>query len=243
MKAPIPTPASPSSRHSSIRWSAGSGPASSFSSSARFVALVPSLNPATAVVARPRHAHRPQRACAQRRRLMAHSRTFHFLDQSRRKPLVLAVAVCFSIGATDSGSRFNDLNHRLMCTCGCAQTAGRVQPRRLPRSGQELTELSADIAAGMSDKQIFSGSPPSTAQPCWPRPPHRASTWSPGSLPSRSSARRCSAPFCSSGAGPVWPAQKHQAAATEPPRRPRRPRAHAKEFAGKPVSRRRLLSQ
>jgi len=70
--------------------------------------------------------------------------------------LVLAVAVCFSMGATDSGARYHDLNHRLMCTCGCAQLLGECNHVGCPSSGQELSELSADIAAGMSDEQIFS---------------------------------------------------------------------------------------
>jgi len=70
--------------------------------------------------------------------------------------LVLAVAVCFSLGATDSSARYHDLNHRLMCTCGCAQMLGECNHVGCPSSGQELSELSADIAAGMSDQQIFS---------------------------------------------------------------------------------------
>lgn len=70
--------------------------------------------------------------------------------------LVLAVAVCFSLGATDSSARYHDLNHRLMCTCGCAQLLGECNHVGCPSSGQELAELSADIAAGMSDQQIFS---------------------------------------------------------------------------------------
>ena len=69
---------------------------------------------------------------------------------------VLAVAVCFSLGATDSGSRYRDLNHRLMCTCGCAQLLGECNHVGCPSSGQELTELSGYIATGMSDKDIFS---------------------------------------------------------------------------------------
>ena len=69
---------------------------------------------------------------------------------------VLAVAVCFSMGATDSSARYHDLNHRLMCTCGCAQMLGECNHVGCPSSGQELSELSADIAAGMSDQQVFS---------------------------------------------------------------------------------------
>ena len=69
---------------------------------------------------------------------------------------VLAGAVCFSLGATDSGARYHDLNHRLMCTCGCAQMLGECNHVGCPSSGQELSELSADIAAGMNDQAIFS---------------------------------------------------------------------------------------
>jgi cytochrome c-type biogenesis protein CcmH len=31
---------------------------------------------------------------------------------------VLAIAVCFSLGATDASSRFDNLGHRMMCACG-----------------------------------------------------------------------------------------------------------------------------
>ncbi len=68
----------------------------------------------------------------------------------------LAIAVCFSLGATDSNARYYDLNHRLMCTCGCAQLVGECNHVGCPDSGQELAELRADIAAGMTDQQIFS---------------------------------------------------------------------------------------
>jgi len=49
----------------------------------------------------------------------------------------LAVAVCFSLGATDASSRFNDLGHRLMCTCGCAQMLGECNHVGCPESGRE----------------------------------------------------------------------------------------------------------
>ncbi len=67
----------------------------------------------------------------------------------------LAIAVCFSLGATSASSRYNDLNHRLMCTCGCNELLGECNHVSCPMSGPELTELSADIAAGTSDKQIL----------------------------------------------------------------------------------------
>jgi cytochrome c-type biogenesis protein CcmH len=67
----------------------------------------------------------------------------------------LAIAVCFSLGATDAGSRFNDLGHRLMCTCGCAQLLGECNHVGCPESGRERNELSAAIAAGKTDREIL----------------------------------------------------------------------------------------
>ncbi len=67
----------------------------------------------------------------------------------------LALAVCFSLGASDSGSRYNDLNHRLMCVCGCNELLGECNHVSCPSSGPELAELRADLAAGMNDQQIL----------------------------------------------------------------------------------------
>ena len=67
----------------------------------------------------------------------------------------LAVAVCFSVGATDAGSRYNSLNHRLMCTCGCAEILGECNHVGCPNSSTELEELRSGIEAGKSDKEIL----------------------------------------------------------------------------------------
>jgi cytochrome c-type biogenesis protein CcmH len=67
----------------------------------------------------------------------------------------LAVAVCFSMGATDAGSRNNDLSHRLMCTCGCAQILGECNHVGCPNSSGELAELRTGIAAGNTDQGIL----------------------------------------------------------------------------------------
>lgn len=69
--------------------------------------------------------------------------------------LLLAVAVCFSLGASNASSRFNDLGHRLMCTCGCAQLLGECNHVGCPESGHMRNELSAAIATGLSDQQIL----------------------------------------------------------------------------------------
>jgi cytochrome c-type biogenesis protein CcmH len=69
--------------------------------------------------------------------------------------VVLAVAVCFSLGATDAGSRVNNLSHRLMCQCGCAQLLGECDHMGCPSREPEMAELKAAIASGMNDKEIF----------------------------------------------------------------------------------------
>ena len=69
--------------------------------------------------------------------------------------VVLAVAVCFSVGATDTGARYNDLNHRLMCTCGCAEILGECNHVGCTSSTEELSLLRAGLAAGKSDKEIL----------------------------------------------------------------------------------------
>lgn len=67
----------------------------------------------------------------------------------------LAVAVCFTLGATDAGTRYNNLNHRLMCTCGCAQILGECNHVGCPNSSEELDLLRGSMANGDPDKKIF----------------------------------------------------------------------------------------
>ena len=69
--------------------------------------------------------------------------------------LALAVAVCFTLGATDAGTRYNVLNHRLMCTCGCAEILGECNHVGCPNSTEELELLRRSIANGDSDQKIF----------------------------------------------------------------------------------------
>ena len=59
------------------------------------------------------------------------------------------------MGATDASSRYNDLNHRLMCTCGCAQILGECNHVGCPNSSGELDELRIGISDNRSDQQIF----------------------------------------------------------------------------------------
>lgn len=69
--------------------------------------------------------------------------------------LVVAVAVCFSLGASDTGARYGKLSHQLMCTCGCSQILGECDHNGCPGRTPELAELRASLAAGNTDQQIL----------------------------------------------------------------------------------------
>lgn len=69
--------------------------------------------------------------------------------------VVLAVSVCFSLGATDASARFDHLGHQMMCICGCAQMLGECNHVGCPDSGHMRDELSAAISGGATDEQIL----------------------------------------------------------------------------------------
>ena len=82
------------------------------------------------------------------------SRAFTFWMRASQAVL-LAVAVCFTLGASDAGARFDNLGHRMICTCGCAQMLGECNHVGCPSSGKMRDELSAAIASGATDQQIL----------------------------------------------------------------------------------------
>ena len=69
--------------------------------------------------------------------------------------VALVVAMSFSMGASSTAARFNDLGGRLMCTCGCAQLLGGCDHVGCPSRGQEMADLQAQIIAGKTDQQIL----------------------------------------------------------------------------------------
>lgn len=69
--------------------------------------------------------------------------------------ILLAVAVCFSVGASDSSARYDRLNHQLMCSCGCGQVLGECNHVGCPDSPVQLAELKTAMNSGMTDKQIL----------------------------------------------------------------------------------------
>lgn len=69
---------------------------------------------------------------------------------------VLAIAVCFSVGASDASARYDYLNHQLMCSCGCEQVLGECNHVGCPDSPVQLAELKTAMNARMTDQQILS---------------------------------------------------------------------------------------
>jgi cytochrome c-type biogenesis protein CcmH/NrfF len=69
--------------------------------------------------------------------------------------LLLAVAVCFSLGASDASARYDHLNHQLMCSCGCGQVLGECNHVGCPDSPVQLAELRTAMNAGMTDEQVL----------------------------------------------------------------------------------------
>jgi cytochrome c-type biogenesis protein CcmH/NrfF len=114
-------------------------------SAPRWVAQVWLLRPGKAT--NPKVNHAPKSAQARRPRGQVLVRG--------AQALLLAIAVCFSTGASDATIRFNDLGHRLMCTCSCAQLLGECNHVGCPESGHMRDELGAAIASGATNEQIL----------------------------------------------------------------------------------------
>jgi cytochrome c-type biogenesis protein CcmH/NrfF len=70
--------------------------------------------------------------------------------------IVLASITLFSMTAvTDPGARFNDVGHRLMCTCSCNQVLLECNHVGCPISGGMRDELQTRIDHGENDELIL----------------------------------------------------------------------------------------
>jgi cytochrome c-type biogenesis protein CcmH len=69
--------------------------------------------------------------------------------------IVVAVAVIVGLGATDTAGRFNDLGHKMMCTCGCAQVLLECNHVGCTTSTQMRAELQSQLATGNNDSLIL----------------------------------------------------------------------------------------
>ncbi len=68
--------------------------------------------------------------------------------------VVVAVCLC-ATGATDPGARFDDLGHKMMCTCGCNQVLLECNHVGCTVSGGMRDELTRAIAGGQNDSLIL----------------------------------------------------------------------------------------
>ncbi len=70
--------------------------------------------------------------------------------------LTLACAMVFTmLGAGDTSARFNDLGHKMMCTCGCAQILLECNHVGCTVSGTMRDELQAGLDRGDNDSMIY----------------------------------------------------------------------------------------
>jgi cytochrome c-type biogenesis protein CcmH len=66
--------------------------------------------------------------------------------------ILVAALACTTLAATN---RFDDLNHKLMCTCGCSQLLGECNHVGCPDSPGELADLHAQMDNGLGDRPIL----------------------------------------------------------------------------------------
>ena len=67
---------------------------------------------------------------------------------------VFALAIV-TIGAGDTGSRFNSIGHKMVCTCSCGQILLECNHVGCPNSSGMIDELKAQLGGGGSDTSIF----------------------------------------------------------------------------------------
>jgi cytochrome c-type biogenesis protein CcmH len=68
--------------------------------------------------------------------------------------LVVLLAV-FTMGASDTAVRYNDLGHKMMCVCGCGQILIECNHLGCPDSDGELAELRTALNQGKGDTEIL----------------------------------------------------------------------------------------
>ena len=70
---------------------------------------------------------------------------------------ILALAVLLFMGAGDTTSRFNNLGHRMMCTCGCGQILLECNHVGCQSSDKMRNQLQAALDKGDNDDLILQG--------------------------------------------------------------------------------------
>ena len=79
------------------------------------------------------------------------------LKPMRRLALLftLFVTALVTTGASNTGSRFNDLGHKMICTCGCNEILLECNHVGCPNSSGMIDELRAQLGAGTPDTSIL----------------------------------------------------------------------------------------
>jgi cytochrome c-type biogenesis protein CcmH len=74
----------------------------------------------------------------------------------RSLQLILIVVVALTmLGAGSSTTRFDQVGHKLMCTCGCGEILLECNHVGCPNSAIEISELHTQMDAGASESAIF----------------------------------------------------------------------------------------
>ncbi len=60
-----------------------------------------------------------------------------------------------TIGAGDTGSRFNSIGHKMVCTCGCGQILLECNHVGCPMSSGMIDELRTQLSSGATDTSVF----------------------------------------------------------------------------------------
>jgi cytochrome c-type biogenesis protein CcmH/NrfF len=69
-------------------------------------------------------------------------------------PLVVVLGV-LTLGSADTQARFEDIGHKLMCTCGCGQVLLLCNHMGCPSLATESAELQGAIDKGQNDNAIL----------------------------------------------------------------------------------------
>lgn len=69
--------------------------------------------------------------------------------------LLVFVLALVTIGAGDTGSRFNSIGHKMVCTCGCGQILLECNHVGCPNSSGMIDELKQQLGSGGTDTSIF----------------------------------------------------------------------------------------
>lgn len=78
------------------------------------------------------------------------------LTKSKSIQLLIVFALALiTIGAADTGSRFNTIGHKMVCTCGCGQILLECNHVGCPNSSGMIDELRQQLGSGAGDTSIF----------------------------------------------------------------------------------------